>query len=98
MYKKVTKIKKVVKQYDTPYARDDDDDDDKNTVETETVETETKVYGDTVCMDIPFFVKLLEHVNTKIATPAELQVFANNVVNAAKEYPCLTGEWFEKLI
>lgn len=93
MYKKVTKIKKVVKQYDTPYARDDDDDDDKNTVE-----TEKRVYGDTVCMDIPFFVKLLEHVNTKIATPAELQVFANNVVNAAKEYPCLTGEWFEKLI
>ena len=94
MYKKVTKIKKVVTQYDTPSELDDDDDDDdKNTVE-----TEKKVYGDTVCMDIPFFVKLLEHVNTKIATPAELQVFANNVVNAAKEYPCLTGEWFEKLI
>ena len=95
MYKKVTKIKKVVKQYDTPYARDDDDDDDDDV---STVETETKTYGDTVCMDIPFFIKLLEHVNTKVTTPAELQVFANNVVNAAKEYPCLTGEWFEKLI
>ena len=93
MYKKVTKIKKVVKQYDTPYERDEDDDDD-----TGTVETETKVYGDTINMDIPFFIKLLEHVNTKVTTPAELQVFANNVVNAAKEYPVLTGEWFEKLI
>lgn len=97
MYKKVTKIKKVVTQYDTPYAReaDDDDDDDMNTVETE---TETKVYGDTVCMDIPFFIKLLEHVNTKVTAPAELQLFADNVLKAAKEYPCLTGEWFEKLI
>lgn len=95
MYKKVTKIKKVVKQYDTPYARndDDDDDDDKNTVE-----TEIKVYGDTVSMDIPFFIKLLEHVNTKITTPAELQVFADNVIARAKEYPVLTGEWFETLI
>ena len=93
MYKKVTKIKKVVKQYDTPYERDEDDDDD-----TGTVETETKVYGDTINMDIPFFIKLLEHVNTKVTTPAELQLFADNVLNAAKQYPCLTGEWFEKLI
>ena len=93
MYKKVTKIKKVVKQYDTPYERDEDDDDD-----TGTVETETKVYGDTVCMDIPFFIKLLEHVNTKIATPAELQLFSDNVLIRAKEYPVLTGEWFETLI
>jgi len=94
MYKKVTKIKKVVTQYDTPYAAAADDDD-MDTVETE---TETKVYGDTVCMDIPFFIKLLEHVNTKVTTPAELQLFADNVLNAAKQYPCLTGEWFEKLI
>ena len=96
MYKKITKIKKVVTQYDTPYAREvDDDDDDMDTVETE---TETKVYGDTVCMDIPFFIKLLEHVNTKVATTAELQVFADNVITRAKEYPVLTGEWFETLI
>lgn len=93
MYKKVTKIKKVVKQYDTPYARDEDDDEDMGTVE-----TQTKAYGDTVCMDIPFFIKLLEHVNTKVATTAELQVFADNVVARAKEYPVLTGEWFETLI
>jgi hypothetical protein len=94
MYKKVTKIKKVVTQYDKPYERDEDDED-MNTVETE---TETKVYGDTVCMDIPFFIKLLEHVNTKVATTAELQVFAENVITRAKEYPVLTGEWFETLI
>ena len=94
MYKKVTKIKKVVTQYDTPYERETDDDN-IDTVETE---TETKVYGDTVCMDIPFFIKLLEHVNTKVATTAELQVFADNVMNRAKEYPVLTGEWFETLI
>jgi hypothetical protein len=93
MYKKVTKIKKVVKQYDTPYARDEDDDDD-----VDTAETETKIYGDTVCMDIPFFIKLLEHVNTKVTSVAELQIFADKVTNAAKEYPVLTGEWFESLI
>ena len=92
MYKKVTKIKKVVTQYDTPYAREADDDD------METVETETKVYDNTVCMDIPFFIKLLEHVNTKVATTAELQIFADKVMTRAKEYPVLTGEWFETLI
>ena len=92
MYKKVTKIKKVVTQYDTPYAAEAADDD------IDTVETETKVYGDNVCMDIPFFIKLLEHVNTKVATTAELQVFADNVITRAKEYPVLTGEWFETLI
>lgn len=94
MYKKVTKIKKVVTQYDKPYERDDDDDDD----EVNTVETETKVYGDTICMDIPFFIKLLEHVNTKVTTTADLQIFADNVMARAKEYPVLTGEWFETLI
>lgn len=92
MYKKVTKIKKVVTQYDTPYAAEADDDD------MEIVETETKVYDNTVCMDIPFFIKLLEHVNTKVATPAELQLFSDNVLIRAKEYPVLTGEWFETLI
>lgn len=94
MYKKVTKIKKVVTQYDTPYAREADDGD-MDSVDTV---TETKVYDNTVCMDIPFFIKLLEHVNTKVATTAELQIFADKVVNRAKEYPVLTGEWFETLI
>lgn len=93
MYKKVTKIKKVVTQYDTPYAREDDDEDNVGVVE-----TETKVYDNTVCMDIPFFIKLLEHVNTKVATPAALQLFSDNVLSRAKEYPVLTGEWFETLI
>lgn len=94
MYKKVTKIKKITKKYTSPYKLDDDTSDDNGVA----TETEAKVYGDTITMDIPFFVKLLEHVHTKISTPAELQVFADNVVTASKEYPCLTGEWFEKLV
>lgn len=94
MYKKVTKIKKVTKTYSSPYDEEQDDDDDADTE----VEVETKIYGDTITMDIPFFVKLIEHVHAKITTSTELQALAESVVNASKEYPCLTGEWFEKTI
>lgn len=96
MYKKVTKIKKVTKMYSSPYDEEQDKDVDDDAA-TE-VEVETKIYGDTITMDIPFFVKLLEHVHAKITTSTELQTLAESVVNASKEYPCLTGEWFEKII
>lgn len=95
MYKKITKIKKVTKTYASP----DEEKADMSLYPDEVEETvNTKTYGDNVCMDLPFFVKMLEHVHMKITTPAELQVFADAIVSAAKEYPVLTGEWFEKLI
>lgn len=90
MYKKITKIKKVTTTYSSPEEEAAD--------EEYSAVAETKEYGDTVCMDIAFFVKLLEHVHAKITTTTELQALAETVVNAAKEYPCLTGEWFEKIV
>lgn len=100
MYKKITKIKKVTKKYSSPAEERADDSDDTNDDNSDdsNVETEVKIYGDTVNMDIPFFIKLLEHVHTKIATPVELQAFADTILSASKQYPVLTGEWFEKLI
>lgn len=96
MYKKVTKIKRVTKKYTKPpfkvvevIEHGDDDDDD---------EVETKIYGDTVQMDLPFFVKLLEYVHNKVNTTTELQAIAQTIIDAAKVNPCLTGDTFEQIV
>ena len=91
MYKKITKIKKVTKKYASPYDTEVESTDDGDG------EVETKVYGDTITMDIPFFVKLLEHVRTRITNSSELQALAESVVNASKTTPCLTSEEYDKV-
>jgi hypothetical protein len=87
MYKKVTKIKRVTKKFSSPFEENDNKDD-----------LDSKAYDNNITMDIPFFIKLIEHVHTKITTPIELQTLAENVVNLSKPVSYLSSEEFEKLL
>lgn len=97
MYKKIIKIKKIIKTYSSPEEEAADAQAESADTENGNYDTVSTSYGETINMDIPFFVKLLEHVHTRVTTLEELQTLAQSVLTLSKTTPCLTLDEFIKL-